>query len=193
MLIQKLDPSFRWDGIVFVIMKKILPFQNILPVVADDVFVAQGACVMGDVHIGAGSSIWFNTVLRGDVNFIRVGKMTNIQDLSVVHVESGKYPTIIGDDVTIGHKALIHGCTIGDGCLIGMGAILMDGVDIGAGSIVAAGSLVTEGMRVPPHSVVKGFPARVCREVRAEEKEWLKRSAKNYYELAKKYLERCPT
>lgn len=169
-------------------MKKILSFQNKLPVVADDVFVAEGACVIGDVHIGVGSSVWFNTVLRGDVNFIRVGTMTNIQDLSIVHVESGKYPTVIGDHVTIGHKALIHGCTVGDGCLIGMGAILMDGVDIGAGSIVAAGSLVTEGMKVPPNSVVKGFPAKVSREVRAEEKEWLKRSAKNYYELAQKYL-----
>lgn len=169
-------------------MKKILTFQNILPVVADDVLVAEGACVIGDVHIGAGSSVWFNTVLRGDVNFIRVGKMTNIQDLSVVHVESGKYPTVIGNDVTIGHKALIHGCTVGDGCLIGMGAILMDAVDIGAGSIVAAGSLVTEGMKVPPNSVVKGFPAKVFREVRAEEKEWLKRSAKNYYELAQRYM-----
>lgn len=169
-------------------MKKILPFQNILPVVADDVFVAEGARIIGDVHIGAGSSIWFNTVLRGDVNFIRVGKMTNIQDLSVVHVESGKYPVVIGDDVTIGHKALIHGCTVGNGCLIGMGAILMDNVDIGEGSIVAAGSLVTEGMKVPPNSVVKGFPAKVFREVLAEEKEWLKRSAKNYYELAQSYL-----
>lgn len=169
------------------VMKKILSFQNILPVVADDVFVAEGACLIGDVQVGAGSSIWFNTVLRGDVNFIRVGKMTNIQDLSVVHVESGKYPTVIGDEVTIGHKAVIHGCKIGDGSLIGMGVILMDGVEIGAGCIVAAGSLVTEGMVVPPGFVVKGFPAKVCREVRAEEKEWLKRSARNYYELAQKY------
>lgn len=154
----------------------------------DSVFVAGSADVIGDVEIGSGSSIWFGCVVRGDVHHIRIGNNTNIQDLTVVHVAAGKYPTIIGDDVTIGHRALIHACTIGNRCLIGMGAIIMDGAVIGDDCIIGAGSLVTEKTMVPSGSVVMGSPAVIKREIRDGEKSWIKKSAENYFQLSRKYL-----
>lgn len=162
-------------------------YQNILPTLADSVFVATSADIIGDVQIGEDSSVWFGCVLRGDVHHIRVGARTNIQDLTVVHVAAGKYPTLIGDDVTVGHRAIVHACTIGHRCLIGMGAIVMDGCEIGDDCIVGAGALLPEGTKIPSGSVVMGAPAKIKRELRENERAWILNSAQNYSELAKKH------
>jgi carbonic anhydrase/acetyltransferase-like protein (isoleucine patch superfamily) len=156
------------------------PFRSVFPTVHPSAFVDESAQVIGDVHVAADSSIWMNVVLRGDVNYIRIGARTNVQDLALVHVMRNTNPAVIGDDVTIGHSAVIHGCTIEDRCLIGMGAILLNGCRIGEGSIVAAGSLVTEGMVVPPGSMVMGTPAKVRRPLTAEEDASIKWYADNY-------------
>lgn len=158
------------------------------PKLASNVFLAPGTQIIGDVEIGNESSVWFNSVIRGDVNFVRIGDRTNIQDLSMVHVATDSYPTLIGHDVTIGHRALIHACSIGDRCLIGMGAILMDGVEVGQDCLVAAGSLVTERTKIPDGSVVMGSPARVIRQIRDKEREWIIWSSGNYKRLASEYL-----
>ncbi len=162
-------------------------FKNVYPKIASSVFVASNATVIGDVRIGDSSSIWFGSVVRGDVNYICMGSMTNLQDSSVVHVTTDKYPAIIGDEVTIGHRALIHGCVIGSRCLIGMGAILLDGVEVGNECLVAAGALVTPGTKVPPRSLVMGFPAKVVRELRGEEVKEIERLAHHYAHLADWY------
>jgi carbonic anhydrase/acetyltransferase-like protein (isoleucine patch superfamily) len=156
------------------------PFRSIHPTVHPSAFVDQSAQVIGDVHIGAESSVWMNVVIRGDVHYIRIGARTNVQDGTVVHVMRETHPTVIGDDVTIGHGAIVHGCTIENRCLIGMGAILLNGCRIGSGSIVAAGSLVVEGAVIPPGSMVKGTPGRVWRQLTAEEDASLKWYADNY-------------
>ena len=147
----------------------ILKHKGVSPQLAESVFMAPGACVIGDVVIGEQSSLWFNVVVRGDVNFIRIGSRTNIQDGSVVHVTRDIHPTVIGNDVTIGHKVSLHGCTIHDGCLIGIGAIVLDGAVIGASSLIAAGSVVAPGTQVPPRSLVMGNPGRVKRTLADEE------------------------
>ena len=139
------------------------PFRGQLPRVHPTAFVDQSAQVIGDVEIGEESSVWMCAVIRGDVHWIRVGKRTSIQDGTMVHAMTGTHPTSIGDNVTVGHAAVIHGCTVENQCLIGMGAILLNGAHIGAGSIVAAGTLVTEGMKVPPKSLVMGSPGKVKR------------------------------
>jgi len=141
------------------------PFRSLLPRVDPSAYVDHSAQVIGDVHLGPESSVWMNVVIRGDVNAIRIGARTNIQDLTLVHVMRETHPTTIGNDVTIGHSAVVHGCTIEDRCLIGMGAILLNGCHIGTGSIVAAGTLVPEGMVVPPRSLVMGSPAKVKRSL----------------------------
>jgi gamma-carbonic anhydrase len=156
------------------------PYRNVLPTVDPTAFVDVSAQVIGDVHLGAESSAWMNVVIRGDVNSIRIGARTNVQDLTLVHVMRDTHPTVIGDDVTIGHSAVIHGCTIEDRCLIGMGAILLNGCHIGTGSIVAAGALVPEGMVVPPGSMVMGMPAKVKRPLTAEEDASIQWYADNY-------------
>jgi carbonic anhydrase/acetyltransferase-like protein (isoleucine patch superfamily) len=138
-------------------------YRGQLPRVHPTAFVDDSAQVIGDVEIGEESSVWMCTVIRGDVHWIRVGKRTSIQDGTVVHAMTGTHPTSIGDNVTVGHAAVIHGCTIENQCLIGMGAILLNGAHIGAGSIVAAGTLVTEEMKVPPKSLVMGSPGKVRR------------------------------
>ncbi len=140
-------------------------FRGVLPTVDPTSYVDPSAQVIGDVHIGAESSVWMNVVIRGDVHWIRIGARTNPQDVSIVHVQGGTHPTTIGDEVTIGHGAIIHGCTIEERCLIGMGAILLNGVKVGAESIVAAGSLLPEGFEVPPRSMVMGSPARIRRSL----------------------------
>lgn len=145
------------------------PYRGLWPQLDASVYVDQSAQVIGDVAIGAESSIWMNCVVRGDVHRIRIGARSNIQDGTVVHVMRGTHPTTIGDAVTIGHGALIHGCTIDDRVLIGMGAILLNGAVIGSDSIVAAGSLVTEGTVIPPRSLVMGSPGTVRRSLREEE------------------------
>jgi carbonic anhydrase/acetyltransferase-like protein (isoleucine patch superfamily) len=139
------------------------PYRGQLPRVHPSAYVDDSAQVIGDVEIGEHSSVWMMVVIRGDVHRIRIGQRSNVQDGTIVHVMKDTHPTTIGDDVTIGHAAIIHGCTIEDRCLIGMGAILLNGSTIGTGSIVAAGSLVPERMQVPPRSLVMGSPAKVKR------------------------------
>lgn len=166
----------------------LLPYLEQFPRVAPDVFVAPGAMVIGDVEIGAGSSIWFGTIVRGDVFPIRIGRRTNIQDNSVIHVTTGKFATVVGDDVTVGHRVILHGCTVEDGALIGMGATVMDRAVIGQGALVAAGALVTEGTKVPPGMVAMGAPARVARVVSEKEREYLLYAARHYVDVAGHYV-----
>jgi carbonic anhydrase/acetyltransferase-like protein (isoleucine patch superfamily) len=156
------------------------PYRSVTPTVHPSAFVDASAQVIGDVHVGPESSVWMNVVVRGDVNYIRIGARTNIQDLTLVHVMRETHPTLIGDDVTIGHSAVIHGCTIEDRCLIGMGAILLNGCRIGTGSIVAAGTLVPEEMIIPPGSMVMGVPAKVRRSLTVEEDTSIQRYADRY-------------
>lgn len=134
-----------------------------LPRVHRTAFIDDSAQVIGDVEIGEESSVWMAVVIRGDVNSIRIGRRTNVQDGTVVHVMTRTHPTTLGDNVTVGHGAIVHGCTIEDQCLIGIGAILLNGAHVGTGSIVAAGSLLVEGMQVPPRSLVLGSPGKVKR------------------------------
>lgn len=138
-------------------------YRGQMPRVHPTAFIDDSAQVIGDVEIGEDSSVWMCVVMRGDVNRIRIGRRSNVQDSTVVHVMKDTHPTIIGDDVTIGHGAIVHGCTIEDRCLIGMGAILLNGVTVGTGSIVAAGTLLPEGTQVPPRSLVMGSPGKVRR------------------------------
>jgi carbonic anhydrase/acetyltransferase-like protein (isoleucine patch superfamily) len=138
-------------------------FRTHTPVVDPTAFVDSSAQVIGDVVIGPESSVWMNVVIRGDVNAIRIGRRTNIQDLTMIHVMRGTHPTRIGDEVTVGHSAVIHGCIVEDRVLVGMGALLLNGVHVGHDCIVAAGSLLTEGTVVPPRSLVMGRPGRVTR------------------------------
>ena len=158
----------------------IRPFRAITPTINPSAYVDVSAQVVGDVHVGAESSFWLNVVVRGDVNYVRIGARTNIQDLTLVHVMRDTHPTVIGDDVTIGHSAVVHGATIEDRCLIGMGTILLNGCRIGTGSIVAAGTLVPEGMIVPPGSMVMGLPGKVKRRLTPEEDASIKWYADNY-------------
>lgn len=165
------------------------PYKGIMPTLHETVFVEQSAQVIGEVEIGRDSSIWFNTVVRGDVNYIKIGERTNVQDSCVLHVTKGTHPLIIGSDVTVGHSVTLHGCTVKDRCLIGMGAKLLDGAVVGEDSIVGAGSVVTEGMKVPPRSLVLGVPAKLKRELTEEEVAGIARSAQNYIGYVKDYVE----
>jgi len=169
-------------------------FNNILPLIAPDTFIAETAVIIGDVHIGSQSSIWYNVVIRGDVNSIRIGRRTNIQDLSTLHVTGRKgeirpgFHLVIGDDVTIGHNATLHGCTIENQAFIGMNATVMDGVIIGSGAMVAAGSLVTEGTLIPSGTLWMGSPARFKRTLTADDKTKSLEHALSYVNLAAIYL-----
>ena len=166
----------------------IRPYKGIEPKIAATAFIESSAQIIGDVHVGEHSSIWFNCVLRGDVYHIRIGHNTNVQDGTVIHVTSGLYPTIIGSFVTIGHGVMLHGCTIKDRSLIGIGAIVLDDATIGEESFIAAGSLVTPGTVIPPRSMVMGSPARVRREVTEEEIARIDLHWKNYIEYKNTYL-----
>ena len=163
-------------------------FQGIRPTIAKSAFIEETAVVIGDVVIGEESSIWFRTVVRGDVNYIRIGHRTNVQDLCLLHVTHDTAPLVIGDEVTIGHNVVLHGCTIKDRVLIGMGAIIMDGAVIGEDSVVGAGALVTEGTIVPPKSLILGSPAKVKRPVTDKELAWIRESARNYIAYARQYM-----
>ena len=158
----------------------IRPYRNGMPVVHPTAFVDESAQVIGDVEIGAECSVWMNAVVRGDVNTIRIGRRTNVQDGTVIHVMRETHPTAVGDDVTIGHGAIVHGCTVSNRVLVGMGAILLNGSTIGEDTIVAAGSLVTEGAVIPARSLVMGSPARVKRPLTDEEVRLVLESADNY-------------
>ena len=162
-------------------------YRGRLPVVHPSAYVDDSAQVIGDVEIGEESSVWMTVVIRGDVNFIRVGRRTNIQDGTIVHVMHDTHPTRIGDDVTVGHGAIIHGCTIHDRVLVGMGAIVLNGATIGEDSIVAAGSLVTEGATIPPRSLVMGSPGKVKRPLNDGEVASIREYADNYVRYRRDY------
>jgi carbonic anhydrase/acetyltransferase-like protein (isoleucine patch superfamily) len=155
-------------------------FKHISPKVDASAFVDESAQVIGDVHIGAESSVWMNVVIRGDVNHIRIGSRTNIQDLTMVHVMRDAHPTLIGDEVTVGHSAIVHGVTIEDRVLIGMGAVLLNGVHVEHDCVIAAGTLLTEGTRIPAHSLVMGRPGKVKRQLTDEEVLEIRWYADNY-------------
>ena len=161
------------------------PFQGVLPKVAAGVFLADTARVIGDVEIAEDASVWYGAVLRGDVGAIRIGARSNIQDLTMLHMSHEISSTIIGADVTVGHRVVIHGATIGDGALIGMGAILLDNCEIGAQSIVGAGAVVTADKKIPPRSLVLGQPARVLRELTDEEANEGRSIAERYVQVAR--------
>lgn len=163
-------------------------YKGVLPRVAAGAFVDDSAQIIGDVEIGDESSVWMNCVVRGDVHWIRIGRRTNIQDGTVVHVMRDTHPTTIRDEVTIGHGAIVHGCTIDDRVLIGMGAIVLNGVEVGSDSIVAAGSLLPEGTRVPPRSLMMGSPAKVRRALTDEEVASIRWYADNYVRYRLEYL-----
>ena len=166
------------------------PYRNIVPTVHPSAFVDESAQVIGDVVIEAESSVWMNVVVRGDVNYIRLGRQTNLQDGVIVHVNhEPSYPTVLGDRVTVGHGAILHGCLIEDRCLVGMGAILLNGSHIGSDSIVAAGTLVTERTVIPPRSLVMGNPGRVKRAVTEAELASILEGSANYVQYRLHYMD----
>ncbi len=174
----------------------ILPYRDYQPQVGKGGWVAPNATLIGDAILGEDVSLWFGVVVRGDVHRIRIGARTNIQDLCLLHItqHSGEmrddtdgHPTIIGSDCTVGHRVILHGCTVGDLCLIGMGAILLDGAEIGRESIVGAGSVVTPGKKFPPRSLIMGTPAKVVREVSETQVQEMQASWRRYVELKNEY------
>ncbi len=168
--------------------KKLYAFEGVEPTLADGTFVAPGAQLIGDLVAGEETSFWYNVVVRADVMPIRIGKRVNVQDLTMIHVSSGTFSTTIGDDVTIGHRAIVHGAVVESGCLIGMGATIMDGAVIGKESLVGAGALVTPGTVIPPRSLVLGSPAKVKRSLTDNEVEGLYDSAAHYVLTAQRHL-----
>ena len=167
----------------------ILSFKDKTPQVNSSAYIAQGAMVIGDVVIGQESSVWFNAVIRGDVNYIRIGKRSNIQDGCVLHVARKKYPLFIGDEVTVGHNVTLHACNVQSRCLIGMGAVVMDGSEIGENCIIAAGALVTPKTVIPSGNLAVGSPAKVKRKLTDDEIESIYNSAIHYVKDIKSYLE----
>ena len=165
------------------------PYKGVTPRVHPTAYVDTTAQVIGDVQIGEASSIWMNAVVRGDVHWIRIGARSNVQDNTTVHVMNDTHPTTIGDDVTIGHGAVVHGCTLHDRILIGMGAILLNGVVVGEDSIVAAGTLLTEGTRVPPRSLVMGSPGKVRRQLTEDDVRSIRMYAERYVEYRLDYMD----
>src|SRR5262249_43456540 len=165
----------------------IVAFEGHRPRIDPTAFVPDAAVVVGDVIVGPQSSLWFHTVVRGDVHHVRIGARSNVQDNATVHVVRERLPTILGDDVTVGHNVVLHGCRVEDGCLIGMGAVVLDGAVVGARSLVGAGALVTPGTVIPPQSLVLGSPAKRVRALNDAELERLRVSAANYVALAERY------
>ncbi len=180
------------SSIKIILMALIIPYKGKYPSIHPSVFLAENSTVIGDVQIGEDSSVWYGTVIRGDVNYIRIGKGTNLQDNSVVHVTHDTYPTIVGDYVTVGHRVVLHGCKIGNHVLVGMGAVVMDGVEIEDYVLVGAGALLTPGKRFPSGVLVAGFPAKVIRDLREEEIRLIEESAKNYIAYKNSYLTQKP-
>ncbi|MCK6552965.1 gamma carbonic anhydrase family protein [Candidatus Binatia bacterium] len=165
----------------------VIPYGGTVPQVDPTAYVQASAHVIGDVQIGPQSSLWFNTVVRGDVHYVRIGARTNIQDNSTIHVTTGRWATVVGDDVTVGHGVVLHGCRVGDGCLVGIGAIVLDGAEIGDRCLIAAGSLVTPGTGIPPGHLVLGRPARASRLLTPEELAHLRDAAQHYVAHAQRY------
>ena len=164
----------------------IYELDDAIPHIADSAWVADSARVIGNVVVADDASIWFGAVVRGDTEIIRIGQRTNIQDASVLHADVGM-PLTLGDDVTVGHQVMLHGCTIGDGSLIGIGAIVLNGAKIGKGCLVGAGALVTEGKEFPDGSMILGSPAKVVRQLTAEQQEGLRMSAQHYVGNARRF------
>jgi carbonic anhydrase/acetyltransferase-like protein (isoleucine patch superfamily) len=165
----------------------ILPYRGRWPKIHETAFVAPSADIIGDVELGSNSSVWFQCVIRGDVNHIRIGNKTNIQDHSMLHVTRVKSPLKIGNEVTVGHRVMLHGCTVGNRVLVGMGAIVLDDAEIGDECIIGAGTLITKKMVIPPGSLVMGSPGKVVRAITDEERAFLAKSAANYVGDATEY------
>jgi len=168
--------------------ENLFPYQGIFPKLHPSVFLAPGCKIIGDVEIGEGSSVWFNSVVRGDVHYIKIGSYTNIQDCSMLHVTNNKFPLIISNNITVGHSVTLHGCTIFDECLIGMGAIVLDGATVNKHCIVAAGTVVLQGFDVPEGKVIAGVPGKIIRDVTEKEIMEMDKSAKRYFNYAEKTL-----
>lgn len=166
----------------------VLKFNNKKPMISRDSFLAPSSMIIGDVEIGSCSSIWFGTVIRGDVMHIRIGNETNIQDNGVVHVTSNKNPTVVGNCVTVGHSVILHGCTVKDHVLVGIGSIVMDQAEIEEWSIVAAGSVVKPGTKIPSGKLWGGLPAKEIRDINKGEKRWIRELAHNYVKLSREYI-----
>ena len=167
--------------------QRLRPFEGTTPDLGDDVFIAEGAKVIGDVTLGDEANVWYNTVLRGDDEPITIGARTNIQDLTMIHATEDEHATTIGADVTVGHKAILHGCRVDDRSLIGMGAIVLDGVHVEENCLIGAGALLTPGTHVPAGSLAIGSPAKVVRDVSDEEREMFETRALHYADLAEKH------
>ena len=164
-------------------------YRGILPKIAASAYIDHSAQVIGNVTVGERASVWPNVSIRGDVNSIAIGDESNIQDNCVLHCDEGPFPLVIGNRVTVGHQCMLHGCTIEDDCLIGIGAIVLNGARIGKGSVIAAGALVTEGAQIPPNTMAMGVPAKVRREVTAEEAERFRTNTQHYVESCRIYRE----
>lgn len=164
---------------------KLFPYQDLFPKLHESVFLASGVKIIGDVEIGSESSVWYNTVIRGDVHYVKIGSMTNIQDCSMLHVTNGKYPLNIGNKVTIGHSVKLHGCTLKDLCLVGIGSIILDGAVVEENAMVAAGAVVKPNFIVPSGKLAAGVPAKIVRDLSDQEIIEFEKSAHRY----KKYTE----
>jgi gamma-carbonic anhydrase len=165
----------------------IRPYSGVMPRIAESAYIDSSAQVIGDVVIGERSSVWPNVSIRGDVNYIRVGDETSIQDNSVLHVDHDLYPCIVGSRVTVGHRVVLHGCEVADEVLIGIGAVVLNGAKVGKGAVVAAGALIPEGMEIPANMVAMGMPARVKREVTPEEQQRFRINCNNYVRITAIY------
>jgi len=168
----------------------ILPYKGIMPKVDPHAFIERTALVIGDVEIGARTSVWFYGIVRGDENYIRIGERTNIQDSAVVHVTHETAPAFIGSETTVGHRAVIHGCRVGDHSLIGMGAVILDGASVGNNCIIGAGSVVPPGMGVPDGKLAMGVPAKIIRELTNDDEKLINDSLEQYLKLPEEYAAR---
>lgn len=165
----------------------LLPFNGIAPQIDLTAYVQSSARVIGDIHLGAQASVWFNVVVRADVHHVRIGNRTNIQDNSTIHVTGGVWPTVVGEEVTVGHGVILHGCTIGSRCLVGIGAIVLDGCEIGDECLIGAGALLTPGTKVAPGHLLLGSPAKIVRKLKPAERDHIRQSAQNYVDRATQY------
>ena len=166
----------------------ILPYKGVMPQFGERCFLASGACAIGDLVVGDDVSIWFNTVVRADCHYIRIGDRVNIQDNTTVHVTNGRFPTVLADEVSIGHGAVVHGCSIGKRTLVGMGAVVMDDVKVGENCLIAAGALLTPGKEFGDNGVIMGSPARRVRDISEEELKMVVGTHVNYMEYKKGYM-----